>query len=78
MTKYPSPDEAARQSKSRMAVSPPYTQTTPRGPLPCVLIKPLGRDGWWAYASSHGIKVPPTYAPCTSADIDKVRDWTPY
>lgn len=75
---YRSPEEAARASRERLAVSPPYHQKTPRGMLPCVLIKPLYGQAWWAYASAHGIRVPETYAPVLSSDIDRVKDWMAY
>jgi hypothetical protein len=75
---YRTPEEAARASKERMAVSPPYNQKTPRGILPCVLIVRPGRQAYWAYHSAHGIKVPETYSKATPADIDRVRDWKAY
>ena len=75
---YRSPDEAARASQSKMAVSPAQRRSTPVGLRPVVIIKPLGRDGWFAYASSHGIRIPDTYLRATASEIDSVREWKAY
>jgi len=75
---YRSHEEAGRASKMKMAVSPPMKRTTPRGILSVILIKPLGRDAWFAYASSPGIRVPGTHAKPSASDIDSVRDWKAY
>jgi hypothetical protein len=70
-------EDAARESRTRAALSPAVRRVMPNGEvLPVRIVKPLYGQPFWTYASSPGMKVRDLHL--AVSDVDSVREWKPF